>query len=98
MASARMRKAKILFRDTLDSLLDDDPGCNEGNSAKSQYSSTKSVSGHSGTFYSLVYKCKRCRRTLATSHNLMPHVAGETPEWRDEKWSLPAEEVRERQQ
>lgn len=41
-----------------------------------------------------VYKCKRCRRTLATSHNLLPHVYGETPDWRDQKWSLPAEEVR----
>ena len=44
-----------------------------------------------------VYKCKRCRRTLATSHNLLPHVSGEKPEWRDQKWSLPAEEVRERE-
>ena len=43
----------------------------------------------------LLYKCKRCRRTLATSRNLLPHVKGEAPDWRDPKWSLPAEEVLE---
>jgi dual specificity phosphatase 12 len=42
-----------------------------------------------------VFKCKRCRRTLATSHNLLPHVRGERPQWTDSKWSLPAEEVLE---
>eukprot|EP00095_Tigriopus_kingsejongensis_P000103 snap_masked-scaffold1424_size42081-processed-gene-0.5 protein:Tk00103 transcript:snap_masked-scaffold1424_size42081-processed-gene-0.5-mRNA-1 annotation:"dual specificity protein phosphatase 12-like" len=77
LASERMRKAKILFRDSLDNVLDEDPG--ERGSAK----------GH----YSQLYKCKKCRRTLATSHNVIPHVIGEAPDWADSKWSLPAEEV-----
>lgn len=77
LASERMRKAKILFRDSLENVLDEDPG--ERGSARGQYSQ--------------LYKCKKCRRTLATSHNVIPHVIGESPDWADGKWSLPAEEV-----
>ncbi|TRY68328.1 hypothetical protein TCAL_03807 [Tigriopus californicus] len=77
LASERMRKAKILFRDSLENVLDEDPG--ERGSAR----------GH----YSQLYKCKKCRRTLATSHNVIPHVIGESPDWANGKWSLPAEEV-----
>ena len=80
LASERMRKAKILFRDTLDNVLDQDPGENHSSKSKN---------------YSMLFKCKRCRRTLATSHNLMPHVRSEPPVWNDAKWSLPAEEVLE---
>ncbi len=79
LAAERMRKAKVLFRDSLDYILDDDPGEVPGGSAKC----------------SQVYKCKSCRRTLATSHNLSPHESGETPRWTEPKWSLPAEEVLE---
>ncbi len=78
LAAERMRKAKVLFRDSLDGVIDDDPG------------ETSLSPGDS-----LLYKCKRCRRTLATSRNLIPHVRGETPDWHDHKWSLPAEEVLE---
>ena len=45
--------------------------------------------------YPLVYKCKKCRRTLATAFNLMPHSPNETPVWTASKWSLPAEDVLE---
>ena len=52
-------------------------------------------SGSAKGLYPMVYKCKKCRRTLATSHNLMPHVEGEDPNWRDPKWSLPSDEILE---
>ena len=45
-----MRKAKILFRDTLDSLLDEDPGSSEGAAA----AATASSSGGSAGSYSQV--------------------------------------------
>ena len=34
-----------------------------------------------GRSASILYKCKQCRRSLATSNNLFPHVAGENPYW-----------------
>ena len=47
-----MRKAKILFRDTLDSLLDEDPGSSEGAAAAA--AATASSSGGSAGSYSQV--------------------------------------------
>ena len=84
-ASERMRKAKILFRDCLDIVLDEDPSATmSGDLAQS-----------SGKGHPMAYKCKRCRRTLATAFNLLPHCSGESPNWLDSKWALPAEEVLE---
>ena len=45
--------------------------------------------------YPMVYKCKKCRRTLATAFNLMPHLPHETPFWTASKWSLVAEDILE---
>ncbi len=86
LAGERMRKAKILFRDSLQNVLDEDAG---GEVPLDPLSSAGSAKGN----FSQTYKCKRCRRLLATSHNLMPHVPKEVPVWTDSKWSLPAEEV-----
>ena len=86
LASERMRKAKILFRDSLDNVLDEDAG---GDTPLDPLSSAGSARGQ----FSQTYKCKRCRRLLATSHNMIPHVTKEVPSWYDPKWSLPAEEV-----
>jgi len=80
LASERMRKAKVLFRDDLDCLLDADPAEEDASIRKNA---------------SQAYKCKRCRRTLATSSSLMPHVVREEPDWTDPKWSLPREEILE---
>lgn len=71
--------SSFTFRDSLNNVLDLDPGS----------------SGSAKGLYPMVYKCKKCRRTLATSHNLMPHVEGEEANWKDPKWSLPAEEILE---
>lgn len=89
MAAVRMRKAKILYRDILDSVIDPDPaGGLPGSAASALAAASKSR-------YPLVYKCKKCRRTLATAFNLMPHVHKESPKWSDCKWSLPAQDVLE---
>ncbi len=86
MAAERMRKAKILFRDILDAVIDPDPaGTVTGTSA----------AAISKSRYPMVYKCKKCRRTLATAFNLMPHVVNESPKWTDSKWSLPVQDVLE---
>lgn len=84
-----MRKAKILFRDILDTVIDDDPtGGLPGSAASMAAAAAKSR-------YPMVYKCKKCRRTLATAFNLLPHVQDESPVWTASKWSLPAEDVLE---
>jgi len=89
MAAMRMRQAKILFRDTLESVIDPDPsGGLPGSAASAMASASKGR-------YPLVYKCKKCRRTLATAFNLLPHIQDESPIWTDSKWSLPAEDVLE---
>jgi len=108
-ASERMRKAKILFRDSLDIVLDDDPAVHDGvgghpppsmMTSSSVFSSLHGGGGGGGGSGSaknhpMAYKCKRCRRTLATAYNLLPHCVGESPNWLDEKWALPSEEVLE---
>ena len=89
MAAMRMRQAKILFRDTLESVIDPDPsGGLPGSAASAMASASKGR-------YPLVYKCKKCRRTLATAFNLLPHIQDESPIWTASKWSLPAEDVLE---
>ena len=89
MAAERMRKAKILFRDTLDAVIDPDPNGGLPGSAASAL-----ASAYKGK-YPLVYKCKKCRRTLATAFNLLPHIQDESPIWTASKWSLPTEEILE---
>ena len=89
MAAERMRKAKILFRDVLDSVIDPDPaGGLPGSAASALAAASKSR-------YPMVYKCKKCRRTLATAFNLMPHIQNESPSWMASKWSLPADDIME---
>ena len=89
MAAMRMRQAKILFRDTLESVIDPDPsGGLPGSAASAMASASKGR-------YPLVYKCKKCRRTLATAFNLLPHIQDESPIWTASKWSMPAEDVLE---
>merc|ERR1712018_570088 len=89
MASEKMRKAKILFRDILDSVIDPDPtGGLPGSAASVAAAAAKSR-------YPMVYKCKKCRRTLATAFNLLPHVQDESPVWTASKWSLPTDDVLE---
>ncbi|XP_065200408.1 dual specificity protein phosphatase MPK-4-like [Planococcus citri] len=34
-----------------------------------------------------VYRCKKCRRVLASADNLLPHVKNEKLSWKDDKWS-----------
>ena len=88
-ASERMRKAKILFRDSLDLVLDEDP-VNTGTPAN-----ILKGNQHGSSYHPMVYKCKRCRRTLATAFNMLPHCVRESPDWSNEKWALPCEEVLE---
>ena len=88
-ASERMRKAKILFRDSLDLVLDEDP-VSHGTPANILKSSQ-----HGSSYHPMVYKCKRCRRTLATAFNMLPHCVQESPDWSNDKWALPCEEVLE---
>ena len=85
-ASERMRKAKILFRDSLDKVLDVDPAGGLPGSAEA------AASAASKSRYPMIYKCKKCRRTLATAFNMLPHVRGESPNWMDEKWARLNEE------
>ena len=95
-ASERMRKAKILFRDSLNIVLDDDPasgpsstampdpaGVMTSSGAFSNLSGSLATSvtggcqlqgsGGSAKCHPMQYKCKRCRRILATAFNLLPH-------------------------
>ena len=89
-ASERMRKAKILFRDSLNIVLDDDPasggpsstdpaGVMTSSGAFSNLSGSVATSvcqqgsGGSAKSHPMQYKCKRCRRILATAFNLLPH-------------------------
>ena len=99
-ASERMRKAKILFRDSLDIVLDEDPDTAAASAANAMtssgvFSSLASSAKQSTARHPMAYKCKRCRRTLATAFNLLPHCVGESPDWLDPKWALPSEEVLE---
>ncbi len=85
-ASERMRKAKVLFRDSLDKVLDVDPaGGLPGSAEAAEAAAAKSR-------YPMIYKCRKCRRTLATAFNMLPHVRGESPNWTDEKWARLSEE------
>ncbi|QQP52045.1 Dual specificity protein phosphatase 12, partial [Caligus rogercresseyi] len=68
MVSEKMRKAKILFRDSLNSILD--PLLMGGDALPS-----------------VIYKCKSCRITLASSLHLLPHLVDESPSWTDSSWS-----------
>jgi dual specificity phosphatase 12 len=85
-ASERMRKAKILFRDSLDKVLDVDPAGGLPGSAEA------AAAAASKSRYPMIYKCRKCRRTLATAFNMLPHVRGETPNWMDDKWARLSEE------
>jgi dual specificity phosphatase 12 len=85
-ASERMRKAKILFRDSLDKVIDLDPAGGLPGSAEA------AAAAASKSRYPMIYKCKKCRRTLATAFNMLPHVRGESPNWMDEKWARLSEE------
>ncbi|XP_023720741.1 dual specificity protein phosphatase MPK-4 isoform X1 [Cryptotermes secundus] len=35
----------------------------------------------------LVYRCRKCRRIVASASNLLPHIPKERPSWTDKKWS-----------
>ncbi|XP_021937206.1 dual specificity protein phosphatase MPK-4-like isoform X2 [Zootermopsis nevadensis] len=35
----------------------------------------------------LVYRCRKCRRIVASASNLLPHIPKEKPVWTDKKWS-----------
>ncbi|KAK7792218.1 hypothetical protein R5R35_007476 [Gryllus longicercus] len=37
----------------------------------------------------LVYRCRRCRRVLASASNVLPHMPKEKPLWTDERWGRP---------
>lgn len=88
-ASERMRKAKILFRDSLEQVIDEDPAGGLPGSAASAFAAAAK------SRYPMIYKCKKCRRTLATAFNLLPHLSGESPLWSSAKFSLPSEDVLE---
>lgn len=85
-ASERMRKAKILFRDSLDKVLDTDPAGGLPGSAEA------AAAAASKGRYPMIFKCRKCKRTLASAFNMLPHVKGETPNWMDEMWSRLSEE------
>ncbi|KAJ9574386.1 hypothetical protein L9F63_025969, partial [Diploptera punctata] len=36
----------------------------------------------------LVYRCRKCRRIVASASNVLPHVPKEKPVWTDRKWTL----------
>lgn len=85
-ASERMRKAKILFRDSLDKVLDTDPAGGLPGSAEA------AAAAASKNHYPMIFKCRKCKRTLASAFNMLPHVKGETPNWMDSKWARLTEE------
>lgn len=80
-ASERMRKAKILFRDSLEKVLDPDPAGGLPGSAEA------AAAAASKNTYPMIFKCRKCKRTLATAFNMLPHVRSETPNWMDNKWA-----------
>ena len=63
--SHHLRKCKIISGDVVKKILEPDP-LTTGRSAKKS---------------SIVYKCKGCRRLLATCDNVIPHLQGENSSW-----------------
>jgi dual specificity phosphatase 12 len=84
--SEKMRKAKVLFRDSLDKIMDSDPAGGLPGSAEA--ATARASKGR----YPMIVKCRKCRRTLASCFNMLPHVRGETPSWMDNQWSRLTEE------
>lgn len=82
-ASERMRKAKILNKDTLDKVLDVDPAGRLPGSSEAATSKSR---------YPMIFKCRKCKRTLASAFNILPHMKGEMPNWMDSKWAGLTEE------
>ena len=66
IVSEKIRKSKILSKEVANSVADLDP-----------MSSEKLLSRSAA----VVYKCKQCRRVLATCDNLIPHQPGRSPYW-----------------
>ena len=65
IVSEKIRKSKLLSRETVNSVVDTDPGA-EGQ-------------GRGYRNSAVIYKCKQCRRVLATCDNLIPHISGKDP-------------------
>ena len=65
IVSEKIRKSKLLSRETVNSVVDTDPGA-EGQ-------------GRGYRNSAVIYKCKQCRRVLATCDNLIPHISGIDP-------------------
>ena len=63
--SENFRKSKIISKDVIRKVLEPDPI----HSSKACWKS------------SVVYKCKGCRRLLATSDHLIPHLPGQSQDW-----------------
>ena len=63
IVSEKIRKSKILSKETVSSVIDPDPEVGRCRGA------------------AVIYKCKECRRTLATCENIMPHKQGQNPYW-----------------
>ena len=63
IVSEKIRKSKILSRETVSSVIDPDPELGKCRGA------------------AVIYKCKECRRTLATCENILPHQPGQSPYW-----------------
>ena len=66
IVSEKIRKSKILSKEVANSVADLDP-----------LSSEKLLCRNAA----VVYKCKQCRRVLATCDNLIPHLPGRSPYW-----------------
>ena len=66
IVSEKIRKSKILSKEVANSVADLDP-----------LSSEKLLCRNAA----VVYKCKQCRRVLATCDNLIPHQPGRSPYW-----------------
>ena len=63
--SEHLRRSKIMSKELLKSTLEPDPG-RRGRGTRQCW---------------MIYKCKSCRRVLATCDNLIPHQAGHSPSW-----------------
>ena len=63
--SEHFRKSKIISKDLVKTIVEPDPLSSSRNSRKS----------------SIVYKCKACRRVLATCDNLIPHQRAQNPHY-----------------
>ena len=63
--SEHLRRSKIISKEVLKSLLEADPG-QRGRQTRQCW---------------MIYKCKACRRVLATCDNLVPHQPGHSPTW-----------------